>query len=205
MAAKLIKCLHCDASYRSKFCICLHERLHQDPLGTSTSYQCFVCKKEFTKFGRYQSHLQYHGYFTFAKLPASAKDENQGRSEKRLPTYVYIEHLQWISLIFALHCFSEAMKLEVIFPVTRCMIKTFSRGRGSDSFCIPFPPFEQFLPFPPSVSRCFWKDSLMTPHPLLSHFKHLSPPPPFKHLSLFRINGIRSNFSCHLMYDQNSY
>ena len=68
------------------------------------------------------------------------------------------------------------------------MIKIFQGGRGGDTFETPS-PYEQLLPLPTPVLRCFWKDPLMTPTtPLQAPFTatplpihHPFPPNNFDH------------------------
>ena len=48
------------------------------------------------------------------------------------------------------------------------------RGRGRDTLSIPS-PYKQWLHVPTPTSKCFWKDSLMTPSP---HHHTFPPPPP---------------------------
>ena len=60
--------------------------------------------------------------------------------------------------------------------IITCMIKIFQGGRGGDTFETPS-PYEQLLPLPTPVLRCFWKDPLMTPHHPTSSTFHCYPPP----------------------------
>ena len=41
-----------------------------------------------------------------------------------------------------------------------CTIKIFGVGTGVVTPSLPLSPYEQFLPLPTPISRCFWKDSL---------------------------------------------
>ena len=73
MARNKLNCGHCKASYRSKFCMFLHQRLHEGKSITSTRFQCNLCKKRFTRFGCYQWHCDYHEQSKLLKSRASAK------------------------------------------------------------------------------------------------------------------------------------
>ena len=76
--------------------------------------------------------------------------------------------------------YTKSLHFCTVIYFERCMIKIF-RGAGlvTPSKLPPSLPYEQLLPLPTPVFRCFWKDPLMTPHPTPPHFKHLSllPPP----------------------------
>ena len=83
----------------------------------------------------------------------------------------------------------------------KCMIKIFpGGGRGGDIFRPP-PPYEQLLPLPTPVLRCFWKDPLMTPTtPLQASFTGTPspyttpsppPPPPLKILIIHKRHSVR--------------
>ena len=77
MITKRIKCLFCDASYKSKFCISLHQRLHQENNKDSAEFGCKFCKKRFLKLVSYQWHLYYHGY---SVLVSSSTQTNKKES-----------------------------------------------------------------------------------------------------------------------------
>ena len=64
-----------------------------------------------------------------------------------------------------------------ICEMHRCMIKIFQGGRGGDTFKTPS-PYEQLLPLPPPVLRCFWKGPSMTPTTPFEHLSLLPPPHP---------------------------
>ena len=109
----------------------------------------------------------------------------------------FIRHLISVCLFWSgsLHCFYSCTPGIIHGPISsrcmgvalgwnyngECMIKIFWRGgggRSGDTFEKPLPPMNNFRLYPPSVLRCFWKDLLMTLHPLPPHFKHLSLLPP---------------------------
>ena len=62
MKAKKINCALCNASYKSKFCMALHQHVHEQNLKVSDELQCCSCKKRFVKLDLFQLHLHYHGY-----------------------------------------------------------------------------------------------------------------------------------------------
>ena len=81
MAKKKVLCSLCDASYESKFCFSLHQRLHNKKPETSIRFQCPLCKKGFVKFIRYKWHVLYHGYTSSVKSPALPMNKDSGKLE----------------------------------------------------------------------------------------------------------------------------
>ena len=58
------------------------------------------------------------------------------------------------------------------------MIKIFRGEAGVVTHLKPPPPMNNFCLYPPSVSRCFWKDPLMTPTPTTPLHPSMLPPHP---------------------------
>ena len=81
MKKKRITCSFCSISYKSKFCISLHHRLHQENPGGLVGFQCGSCKKKFEKFMRYQWHLFYHGSSRSTKPSRNLNEKNVGKFE----------------------------------------------------------------------------------------------------------------------------
>ena len=68
MKTKKLKCALCNASYMSKFCLSLHQHVHQQNAGVASGFQCRVCKRRFIKLDRIKWHVQYHKYSGLIKL-----------------------------------------------------------------------------------------------------------------------------------------
>ena len=78
------------------------------------------------------------------------------------------------------------------------MIKIFRGGRGGDTFKTPSPPTDHFCLYPPPVSKCFWKDPLMTPYRPTSSTFHRYPPPHPPPLPPLKIFIIHISKKCHI-------
>ena len=90
--SKKIKCLHCNVSYRSEFCIQLHRHIHQENSSNALKeFQCYLCKKPFIKFTRYKWHLFYHKRSSSVRFSALASGKDD--SKFRLIYYGFITYL----------------------------------------------------------------------------------------------------------------
>ena len=56
----LEKCIHCDVSYKSKFCITLHKYVHLRNSERSNLLHCTKCNKNFVKFEVFECHKKFH-------------------------------------------------------------------------------------------------------------------------------------------------
>ena len=81
MAKTKLKCLQCKVSFRSKFCVSLHQRRHRESPEASRRLECYLCKKRFVKFVRYQWHLQYHEFSISMRSSPEANKKGYKQSQ----------------------------------------------------------------------------------------------------------------------------
>ena len=105
--------------------------------------------------------------FNFQQMPKNfySSYEQVRRNSERLLKWklcpLYLSD-RWVYLLRT-QCASISGRQEVC-KMYRCMIKIFWGGRDGDTTKTPS-PYEQLLPIPTPILRCFWKDPLMTPTP----------------------------------------
>ena len=89
---------------------------------------------------------------------------------------------EWISLITTIQFFFIVWLLSQ----ESVWLKFSREGAGVGTFSKPPPSTNNFCLYPPPVLRCFWKDSLITPHHPTSSIFH-SYPLPIHHRSPLKI------------------
>ena len=79
MRIKKIKCMVCNASFKSKFCVSLHRHVHLQSAKIVTGYHCNLCKKQFSKLEGLERHCQYHRYSDAVRSSRKVNEETGGK------------------------------------------------------------------------------------------------------------------------------
>ena len=147
MAIKKIECLLCNISYKSRFCLSLHQHVHQQLSKILTGYQCNSCKKTFVKLAGFERHLQYHCYSNFVKSSVKVNKNTDGKSNVtfhlaclasvRMPEYKFVFKL--FSAIARTRAGGWGVKLYV-WLVT-CRIFKFLETSNNSSSKFRFPNY----------------------------------------------------------------